>query len=575
MGFFSCCSSKKVRSSTGEKPKGVSVYFLRNGFMEEVKSTEGLSEISNIYEIENLSSKECGVIRSKGKEVICPRDGRLGAAYVDCIDGQDNVGPANLMLSYGWRYAIKDIVDTLEDYCDGANLDTKRTYVWICCLCNNQHRVVESLTSGNKQEDTFDQFQQTFHDRVVDIGHVVAMMYPWRNPIYLTRIWCIFELYVASENENCTLTIHMPPNEKAAMIKALRQVAGVDDLYRHLSKTKIENAEASEELDRQRILEIVRQGPGFNELNQKVNMLIRDWVKRGLLESVENYKRKSNDYSNDPEYARLCNDVGKVMRDNTEMDIASVLHHDAIQVLEKCDEQGILTDEYRRVLADTYNNLGLLLKSMGEYAEAKGKFQKALEIGKTVWSENDYDAAQTYNNIGLALDDMKDYDNALDAYQEAQKLVELSLGKDHPNVAGAISNIAYLLEKMGRRDEAIEKMKQVIEIDEKSNGFDHPDTANSYNILGVILTENGDYEGALEQYHKALAVREKVFGKDSLLTATSYHNIGSVYYDIGKYDDALKELQKAYDIYDKNVGSDHPECAVTKTYLEMVKKVMI
>lgn len=35
-----------------------------------------------------------------------------------------------------------------------------------------------------------------------NIGHMLAMMAPWKAPIYLTRVWCIFEMYVAYSN-NC------------------------------------------------------------------------------------------------------------------------------------------------------------------------------------------------------------------------------------------------------------------------------------------------------------------------------------------------------------------------------------
>ena len=566
-----CCDSSSA-TKQNQKIKGVSVHWLKNGFLKEVQATNGLSETSNIYEIENLSSDECGVIRSKGKDVVCPRDGRMGAAYVDCLQGKDNVGQATVMLSYGWRYSIKDIVDTLESYCKEQGLDIRRTYVWICCLCNNQFRVAESMRLGSQksQREAFIDFQNTFQDRVVGIGHVIAMMYPWDKPVYLSRIWCIFELYCASEDENCKLSIAMPPDQKAAMIAALRQPAGVDTLYKNLSATKIENAEASQELDRVRILEMVRNGPGYHELNRKVNMLIREWVHSGLLDAVNEFKKKNKGYIKDPEYAALCNDIAKVMRDQGDLEEANKLQHDAFHVFEKCEKQGTMNDRYRRMLADSHNNYGLLLKREGKYSEAKEEFQKAMDVGKKVWTENDYDAAQTYNNIGLALDDMREFDGALEAYEQAQKLVEASLGPNHPNVAGAISNIGYLLSKMGRMDEAVEKMKQVIAIDEKSNGLDHPDTANSYNILGVMLTDKGDYEEALVQYHKCLAVREKIFGKDSTITATSYHNIGSVYYDLGRYEEAMKLLQQAFDAYAK-LGEDHPECQVTKSYISLVK----
>jgi hypothetical protein len=407
-------SINKVGS--GIKPNGVSVHWLQTGLMEEVKK-RGLSQFSNIYEIENLSSKTHGVIRTKGENVICPRDGKMGAAYVDCLEGDDNVGPSNIMLSYGWRYTIGDVIDTLVDYCKSIDQDTKDTYVWICCLCNNQHRVVEAKNDDTKSEDTFEEFQRIFHDRVVDIGHMVALMSPWDKPGSLSRIWCIFELYVANENENCQLTIAMPPREKKAMVNALRKAAGVEELYKNLSETRVENAEASEELDRIRILEMVRNGPGYHALNQKVNELLRTWVQFGLLEAVKDYKRDHSDVSGDPEYAMLCNDIGKVMRDSTALEDAETLQQDALAVFKACDEAGTLNTIHRRAYSDSHNNYGLLLKTNGDYPGSKAHFQKAMEIGKTIWSDNDYDAAQTYNNIGLALDDMGEYEGALEAYE--------------------------------------------------------------------------------------------------------------------------------------------------------------
>lgn len=405
MGFFNCCKTTKVANgantsiqrtgTSGEKPKGVSVHWLQTGFMEEVKSTKGLSENSNIYQIENLSSDTNGVIRSKGEDVLCPFDGRMGAAYVECLDGEDNVGPANVMLSYGWRYEIKDIVDTLVDYCKSSVLDPKRTYIWICCMCNNQHRVVESRKDTTKKtEDTFDEFQTIFHDRVVGIGHIVALMTPWEKPVYLTRIWCIFELYIASQNENCQLTIAMPPVQKKQMVTALRKPAGVEHLYTNLTKTKVENAEASEELDRVRILEMVRNGPGYHELNRKVNMLLRNWIGSGLMGAVRDYEKSHDDLSGDLEYASLCNDIGKVLVDQGNHDEASRLYTAALAIYQTFEDEGSLDDDHRRELADTYNNHGLLLKKLGTYKESKEEFQKAMKIGKTVWSDNDYDAGE-------------------------------------------------------------------------------------------------------------------------------------------------------------------------------------
>ena len=71
--------------------RGVSVWHLKHVLLEEVRQTGG-SEDSKIYEIEPT------VIRPKGLNLICPRDGREGTAYVDAI-GDEAAGPADFMLS--------------------------------------------------------------------------------------------------------------------------------------------------------------------------------------------------------------------------------------------------------------------------------------------------------------------------------------------------------------------------------------------------------------------------------------------------------------------------------------------
>jgi hypothetical protein len=125
---------------------GVSVHHLEHVFLKQVCAAtdangKSQSRSSKIYEIENLQGPN-GVIQNKGVNVFCPLDGKEGAAYVHCLQGNDHVGGATHMLSYSWGYSIGDIIDTLNDFCRTHKLDPKRTYIWICCLCINEHRVV-------------------------------------------------------------------------------------------------------------------------------------------------------------------------------------------------------------------------------------------------------------------------------------------------------------------------------------------------------------------------------------------------------------------------------------------------
>ena len=159
--------------------RGVSVHHLANDLLDEVRiKFPDSAENTKIYQIEDLSNlDENGIIREKGEDTTCPIDGRQGTAYVHTLQGDEHVGPSSIMLSYTWNYNIGDIIDVLNNYCTNNNLNPKEVYVWICCLCVNQHRVIEKRRNG--EVVPFEEFESVFSKRVTSIGHILAMMAPW------------------------------------------------------------------------------------------------------------------------------------------------------------------------------------------------------------------------------------------------------------------------------------------------------------------------------------------------------------------------------------------------------------
>jgi IS1 family transposase len=61
----------------------------------------------------------------------------------------------------------------------------------MCALCLNQLRIVKTLTSA--------QLASEFGPRVTAIGRILPMLAPWDAPEYVTRAWCLFELFTVSE----------------------------------------------------------------------------------------------------------------------------------------------------------------------------------------------------------------------------------------------------------------------------------------------------------------------------------------------------------------------------------------
>ena len=150
--------------------------------------------------------------------------------------------------------------------------------MWICCLCNNQHRVGDDVP--------FTRFHEIFHNTVVGVGHILAMMAPWDAPLYLTRVWCIFEIHTANTADDVQTEIIMPPREKDNMLASLQDY---NNLVKALSGTHIESAEASKESDRTNIMKLVNRVEREQAFDMDCEFLIKE-IDTSLLNSkVELY----------------------------------------------------------------------------------------------------------------------------------------------------------------------------------------------------------------------------------------------------------------------------------------------
>ena len=98
--------------------------------------------------------------------------------------------------------------------------------------------------------------------------------------------------------------------------------------------------------------------------------------------------------------------------------------------------------------ASSKNNLGLLLKKQGKYAEAYPLFEQAIESWKKVYG-----------------------------------------GEEHSKVARGYDNLATLLNLQGKFDEAIPLCERALAIFEKVHGNEHPLVAQSHNNLGLMLKD--------------------------------------------------------------------------------------
>jgi len=550
-----------------------SVHHLQTTFLEYV-SENGFGEDATVYDIENLSSDEPGLIRKRGLETICPIDGRIGAAYVQCLEGDDHVGVATHMISYAWGYRVEDIVETLTSFCKVKGLDPKHTYVWICCLCNNQHRVVD------KGSVSFEDFRSIFNKRVRGIGNIIAMMAPWNNPAYLKRVWCVFEMFEAYSDSECTVQIAMPPKERESLIKAITEPTrqdgknGIDELFTALAKTKVENADASRQTDKDNILRLVEDGPGCYKLNMEVNHLMREWVRETVFDAVREMEEGlvhggdggQEDLQKRGEIAVFVAYVASYVSASGDHAEALTLHHRALTIYEESKGDDTFEEEKAR----TYNNLGTEYESLGQYESALEQHEKCLAIFEKIFGTEHENTSTSYFNIGAVRRKLGDNDGALEMYNRSIAIDEKVKGTDHIDTALGYSYVGRIYMANEDFDGALEMFTKSLRIREKCRGAIHPDVAIGLGDLGLIYHMQKDYENAIKQHRRAMHISESLLGNSHPDTGSCYQNLGGALYEQSNLEEALEMCEKAKAAYFASFGANHPKTETAIAWFDIV-----
>ncbi|KAJ3423841.1 tetratricopeptide repeat protein [Anaeramoeba flamelloides] len=192
------------------------------------------------------------------------------------------------------------------------------------------------------------------------------------------------------------------------------------------------------------------------------------------------------------------------------------------------------------------------------YCSVHPLFQEIQTLGK-----EHLEVAKSYNNIGLVHYSKGNYEQALEFHQKSLKIKIQTLGKEHPDVATNYNNIGLVHDSKGNYEQALEFYQKSLKIRIQTLGKEHPDVARNYNNIGSVHDSKGNYEQALEFYQKSLEIRIQTLGKEHPDVAKSYNNIGSVHYSKGNYEQALEFHQKSLKIKIQTLGKEHPSVATS------------
>lgn len=199
-------------------------------------------------------------------------------------------------------------------------------------------------------------------------------------------------------------------------------------------------------------------------------------------------------------------------------------------------------------LPDTYNNTGVIYRSLGQSGQARQAFETALQKKP--------DFALAMMNLALLDRDAGNIESALALLEKAQNI--------DPNDAEIHAQTAITLRQTGRYEQALKHMAQAVAL--------CPDSPTYLNGLGIIKEALNDLNGAFDAYDAAiraapdypdaynnraniLAKRGKKWdAEDDYKTAVkldpkyaeAFNNLGALLYDNERYEEALECYRKAF-----------------------------
>lgn len=252
------------------KHGGISLaYLVSNEFFELAIKMTGKTDPS-FYELKDRFFFGDDAI---GKHMRCPRDGLQGCALVDALPRKFR-GKCTHYLSWTWAYAVTIFRSSLIEWLRReTNLQSNQTFLFVCFFCNNQYRLIVN-GSGNGSDD----LEEIFEGRLEGINHTVAMVDTWDAPVYLSRIWTIYEQFCSTKLQ-IPVTMLLPPPAHDSLIGMLEKgKTGIEQVTRSMMNVDSERATSYFRADEVKVKHMIRTTIGFSAVNKAVSKSLITWV---------------------------------------------------------------------------------------------------------------------------------------------------------------------------------------------------------------------------------------------------------------------------------------------------------
>lgn len=246
---------------------------------------------------------------------------------------------------------------------------------------------------------------------------------------------------------------------------------------------------------------------------------------------------------------------GNSQRLMARFDEASATLNRALEITEHVSDSPALP-------AGPLNALGILAKDRGDYEEAAGRYNQALELLRIGSVANSAQLAGIYHNLAGLAHAQGRFEQAEEPAREAVRLRRSAVPQDPDGLAADLSVLGSVLAGLERFEEAASTLSEALTLWRSRYGDWHYEAAVQLNNLAAIYQSQGAYAPAEAALEEALAIKRGTLGDNHPEIASLLNNLATVYTDTGRTRDAVKCYDEAIEIFGQTLGENHPSTLV-------------
>jgi tetratricopeptide (TPR) repeat protein len=451
---------------------------------------------------------------------IKPLTATSECSYCDYLmaQGSPNVGQANVFISHAWKFKFLDIVEAIEHHFRHY----PNAVVWFDLFSNNQHHAPNL---------GFDWWSTTFKNAIFLFGHTALILYPWEDPIPLTRAWCLWEIYCTIATKS-KFEIAMCASERENFLSQMQ--VNICPLSAMIAHVNVAKSDAYRVEDKERIFSAVEKiEGGFDHVNSVVFQTLRDWVIETMRAAIL--------VAGGDERIYLIGSLAIVYRRYGMYDLAEPCARYACEcAINKFGKHNPFTLKCQ-------NELVLLLDKRGKRVEAYECAKLCMEARQRHIGPSHPDTLSSMQVLGNILCQLKRYNEAQPLLTQCYENSRVVLGENHQDTLRAMFALANLYFAEGKYDLAEPLYSR------------HPDSEHCKHFLMTIHASQGQYEETREYYKSHYEFSRTKLGASHPETLIYMHNLALIYCCMSLPDESIPMFRECVTLRKLALGLQHPD----------------